>query len=360
MAQLAPGIEWLGETLPPTSLLRLVDRHRTALAGTIAFPGLVNSHDHLEFNCYAPTGHPPYRDFLEWSRDIQAERRLIDSVEAVPKPVRVQFGILKNLLWGVTAVADHGGLSLGSAATIAVLAPYQDLHSPELESPLKFLWRLGPAVAHLAEGVSAESRQRALRFLSHNLLRRPVVGIHGISLQDDDFAALSALVWCPGSNFFLFGRSADAAAAARRTRLLFGTDSTISAPGTLWDHLRQVRGILPDEVLFAALTIEASAFWRRAPTEDFVLARRVAAAPWDAFYALTPRDILVVAYAGEIVLLDESVAGEIPGAAELSPLAWSGCGKRVRLPLATMWRSIESAADPLVIVERFGGSVCAR
>ena len=357
MAQLAPGIEWLGETPPPPSLLRLVDRHPAALADTIAFSGLVNSHDHLEFNCYAPTGHPPYRDFLEWSRDVQADRLLIESVEAVPKPVRVQFGILKNLLWGVTSVADHGGRSLGSAAPIAVLAPYQDLHSPELESSFKFLCRLGPAVAHLAEGVSEPSRQRALRFLSGNLLRRPVAGIHGISLQDDDFAALSALIWCPGSNFFLFGRSADAAAAVLRTRLLFGTDSTISAPGTLWDHLREVRGIVPDDVLFAALTSTASSFWRRAPTEDFVLARRVAAAPWDAFYALTPRDIRLVAYAGKIVLLDESLAGEIPGSAELFPLAWSGCGKRVRLPLAAMWRSIEAAVDPQSIVERFGGSL---
>lgn len=357
MVRLAPCVEWLGETPPPPSLLRLVDRHRAALADTIAFPGLVNSHDHLEFNCYAPNGHPPYRDFLEWSRDVQSEHLLIESVEAVPKPVRVQFGILKNVLWGVTAVADHGGRSLGSAAPIAVLAPYQDLHSPELDSSLKLLCRLGPAVAHLAEGVSAESRHRALRFLSGNLLRRPVAGIHGISLRDDDFAALSALIWCPGSNFFLFGRSADAAAAARRTRLLFGTDSTISAPGTLWDHLRQVRGILPDDVLFAALTITASSFWRRVQTEDFVLARRVAAAPWDAFYALVPRDILLVAYAGEIVLLDESLAGEIPGSAELSPLTWSGCRKRVRLPLAAMWRSIESAADPQVIVERFAGSL---
>ncbi len=355
MEQLAPGIEWLGATPPPASLRRLVDKHRAALVDTIAFPGLVNSHDHLEFNCYAPTGRPPYRDFLDWSRDVQAERRLIEAVEAVPKPVRVQFGILKNLLWGVTAVADHGGKSLGAETPIAVLAPYQDLHSPELDSSFKFLCRLGPAVAHLAEGVSAESRRRALRFLSRNLLRRPVAGIHGISLQEDDFAALSALIWCPGSNFFLFGRSADAAAAARRTRLLFGTDSTLSAPGTLWDHLRQIRGTVPDEILFAALTSTASAFWRRTPTEDFVLARRGAAAPWDAFYALTPRDILLVAYAGEIALLDASL--EIPASAGLSPLAWSGGRKLVRLPLAAMWRSVEAAADPQSIVERFAGAV---
>ena len=145
--------------------------------------------------------------------------------------------------------------------------------------------------------------------------------------------------------------------AARHTRLLFGTDSTISAPGTLWDHLREVRGIVPDDVLFDALTVTAASFWRRVPTEDFVLARRVAAAPWGAFYALTPRDILLVAYAGEIVLLDESLAGEIPGSAELSPLAWSGGCKLVKLPLAAMWRSIEAAADPQSIVERFAGSL---
>ena len=36
----------------------------------IAFPGLTNSHDHLEFNLYPALGHKQYADYREWGDDI--------------------------------------------------------------------------------------------------------------------------------------------------------------------------------------------------------------------------------------------------------------------------------------------------
>src|SRR5580704_3254405 len=39
----------------------------------IAFPGLTNSHDHLEFNLYPLLGHRRYRDYLEWGMDIHRQ-----------------------------------------------------------------------------------------------------------------------------------------------------------------------------------------------------------------------------------------------------------------------------------------------
>src|SRR5579859_8165514 len=149
---------------------------------TFTFPGLINSHDHLEFNCYAPTGLPPYQDFRGWARDVQAAREVLSAVEAIPLKLRRRFGVLKNLLWGVTAVADHGGRPGESGGPVAVLTPYKDLHSPELGRARSWLAGLGPVVLHLAEGVTEDSRRRALRYLRWNLWRRPVVGVHGVGL----------------------------------------------------------------------------------------------------------------------------------------------------------------------------------
>ncbi|WP_044561331.1 hypothetical protein [Azospirillum sp. B4] len=340
---------WLGPSAPPPALAEMAAAYGRRLGDCIAFPGLVNSHDHLAFNCYPPTGSPPYDDFLGWSRDVQANRDLIRRVEAIPTPVRVQAGLLKNLLWGVTAVADHGGAPLDGP--IQVLAPYQDLHSPELAGAWRWLSGLGPAVLHLAEGVTADSRRRALAFLRGNLFRRTIAGVHGVSLEGEDFRRLAALVWCPASNLFLFGRTADAAAALRQTQLLFGTDATLSAPGTLWDHLRLARGRVADAELFASLTFRAARFWRHGAPDDLVIARRHAADPWDAFFALTPADILLVARNGQPVLVDDKL-GAPPG---FEALEVGNTRKHVRLAVADLLAALEPQVDTAALLERFGG-----
>ncbi|MDB5393595.1 MAG: hypothetical protein JWM91_1101 [Rhodospirillales bacterium] len=355
MAQFPNRLEWIGPAPPPPCLADIAQAHGSRLDETIAFPGLINSHDHLEFNCYAPTGTPPYRDFLEWSYDVQAARDMVERIEAIDRRMRAQLGLLKNLLWGVTAVADHGGTAIPGNHAIAVLSPYKDLHSPELEHPVKWLTGLRPVVLHLAEGTTAESRRRALLFLERNLFHRPVAGVHGVSLESGDFSRLSALIWCPVSNLFLFGQTADVASATRHTAVLFGTDSTLSAPGTLWDHLRQVRDVVTDEDIFAALTARPARFWRLRRRDDFVIARRRESAKWDAFFSLTPDDILLVVRAGQPILIDTALAAAVPLSADFFPLAWGASRKYVRMPLEMIMRAIEPQLDPAALIARFAG-----
>jgi len=334
---------WLGEGPPPPDLPR-------DLGDIIAFPGLVNSHDHLEFNCYAPTGLPPYADFVGWAMDVQAAREVLVAVEQIPLGLRRRFGLLKNLLWGVTAVADHGGPPGQPGDPIAVLTPYKDLHSPEFGRKRSWLGGSEPVVMHLAEGTNRSSRRRALDYLRWNLRRRPVAGVHGVSLRGRDFDRLAALIWCPASNDFLFGRTADAAEAARRTTLLFGTDSTLSAPGTLWDHLRTARDLVETPRLFSALTSAADTFWNLPARRDFVVARRRGSDPWDAFFAITPDDILLVVKDGQPVLADRSLGAPRPGMQALG-------SKYVCLPVPAMIEEVERYIDPTALISRFTGAV---
>ncbi len=362
------GVEWIAGELgiPPPSCLtdEAPVRGRLALGDAIAFPGLINSHDHLEFNCYPPMGSPPYRDFVEWSRDVQARPELIEIVEAIPQVTRAQFGLLKNLLWGVTAVADHGGKAISRSEAVAVLTRYRSLHSPELEpwGPLRLLAGGGTVVLHIAEGTTPESRRRALAFLRWNLFRRPIAGVHAVSLEGDDFGRLTALIWCPASNLFLFGQTADVGTAARRTRILFGTDATLSAPGTIWDHLLQARGVLPEQEIFASLTTQAARFWRLPSSrwqQDFVVARRRKAGKWDAFFSITPDDILLVVRGGKIMLVDAALAAAVAPPEEFFPIAWKETRKHVRMPVETMFAELGKAApefDRMALIERFAGA----
>ena len=100
----------------------------------LAFPGLINSHDHLEFDNYEQFEGGPYRDYVEWA--AQVRRRYasrIAELEKVPRQARVRSGIARNLLSGVTSVAHHGSPVECVDAPIEVIAGTRSVHSPRLE-----------------------------------------------------------------------------------------------------------------------------------------------------------------------------------------------------------------------------------
>jgi cytosine/adenosine deaminase-related metal-dependent hydrolase len=290
--------------------------------GAIAFPGLVNSHDHLDFNLYPALGHKLYGDYLDWGHDIhRLDRDVISSLQRMPKPHRLRWGALKNLLCGVTTVAHHGArgddLSFLPLGTISATS----IHS--VGAAPWWRWRLNaplgpsPYVFHIAEGTSRSAHEEVDTLIRWNVFRKPLIGVHAIAMTADQAARFHAVVWCPVSNEFLYGATADIAALKRHTTILFGTDSTLSADWNLWNHLRRARalGVLDDRELFAALTRNAAIAWGRRDTGciapgqigDIVVARKKASDLWDAFFAVTPEDILLVLRNGEIVLCDGPV-----------------------------------------------------
>ncbi len=135
-----------------------------------------------------------------------------------------------------------------------------------------------------------------------------MVGVHGIKLVGYDAGYLDALVWCPASNLFLFEQTADIAALKDTTQILFGTDATISAQGTIWDHLRAARGLgyLSDAELLDSLTTSAARVWGLGNSGDMVIARRRHPDPWESLYQLTPADLCAVISQHRLVLMSES------------------------------------------------------
>jgi cytosine/adenosine deaminase-related metal-dependent hydrolase len=74
----------------------------------LILPGLINCHDHLEFNLFPRLGRGPYPNSKAWADDIyHPDRSPLKEHLAVPKAVRLVWGGLKNLLSGVTTVAHH-------------------------------------------------------------------------------------------------------------------------------------------------------------------------------------------------------------------------------------------------------------
>ncbi|HVS97513.1 MAG TPA: amidohydrolase family protein [Puia sp.] len=289
--------------------------------GALVFAGLINSHDHLDFNLFPPLANRVYASYREWGPDIQANRsEVIREVMKVPLKLRVAWGVYKNLLNGFTTVVNHGALLPVDDTLIDVFQRCHCLHSVGFDKYWKWklnrpLARRRPFVLHVGEGTDAAASEEIGRLIRGNFFRRPVIGVHGVAMQGEQASAFRALVWCPASNYFLLNRTAPVASLKTSVPILFGTDSTLTGSWNAWQQIRQARReqALTDGELLATLTTAPALAWGLRDRGQLVpgkLADLVIARPkprlrgMDAFFGLDPEDLLLVMRAGRPLLFD--------------------------------------------------------
>ncbi len=293
----------------------------------VAFPGLINSHDHLDFNCFSPLGNKKYNNYREWGNDIHASyKKEIDAVLKIPAELRNRWGMYKNLLGGVTTVVNHGRYVDLDSPLISIKQDLQNLHSVAFEKR----WRLklnNPfrrnelCVIHAGEGSDDESIREIDTLLQWNLLEKKLVTVHGVAMKRIHAKYIHAHVWCPESNRQLLDAHADIKSIAELTQLLFGTDSTLTGHWDIRHHLRLARSLrqVSDEKLFESVTSTAAAIWNTSTGSlspgkyaDMVIAKASRGGnAWDRFFALDAPDIMMVMHYGKIRLFDESLYDQL-------------------------------------------------
>jgi cytosine/adenosine deaminase-related metal-dependent hydrolase len=224
-------------------------------------PGLVNAHDHLHRNHYGRLGAPPYANAYEWGRDIHVGHAdAIAHGRALPRRDALLRGAWKNLRAGVTTVVHH---DLWESAfddafplrVVRIASAHSLGFAAELPTPVAG----APFAIHLAEGVDVESAAEVRALAARGLLTRDLLAVHAVGVDDSGIALLrasgAAIVWCPSSNQFLFGRTAPAALLAPGIDVLLGSDSLLTADGSLLRELRVARelAIVDDERLLDAV-----------------------------------------------------------------------------------------------------------
>lgn len=240
------------------------------LDGHWALPGLVNGHDHLGLDLLPPLGAPPYTSFYDWAEEIYRPRESpIVELDRAPLSDRLAWGAWRNVFGAATSVVHHDPWqrrAFGSRAFPVGVVRCAWGHSLGFEKNLRRCYRRDrPFVVHAAEGTDDRAGDEVRELERLNLLRTNTVLVHGIALSADDIRILARrgckLVWCPISNFRLYGRTAPIAALRRAgVTVALGTDSTLSGGFTLLDELRRAADTgeaSPDELL-AMVTHEAA------------------------------------------------------------------------------------------------------
>lgn len=292
----------------------------------IIFPGLINSHDHLDFNLFPQLGNKIYNNYTEWGEHIHRTYTAeIAEVLKIPVELRYKWGIYKNLLCGVTTVINHAETTGTATDLINVVEGSQNIHSVgfekrwklKLNNPLKRDLRVN---IHVGEGNDPKAKKEIDRLIKWNILNRKLIGVHAVAMTEVQAEKFESIVWCPQSNYFLLDKTAPINLLKNSTNVLFGTDSTLTSEWDIWEHLRSARKnqLLSDDELYYAITSNAAQAWGLnsgdiTPNEDadLVIAKSFTKGGFDAFYAITPADLLLVISHGEIKLFDEGLLKQL-------------------------------------------------
>ncbi|MDB5110522.1 MAG: hypothetical protein JWR67_1636 [Mucilaginibacter sp.] len=324
----------------------------------LIFPGLINSHDHLDFNLFPALGNKIYNSYTEWGKYIHENyKNEISKVLKVPVLLREQWGILKNLLCGVTTVVNHGEKLKTTDTLISVHEQYYCLHSVQFEKK----WRLKlnhpfkrkfPVVIHIGEGNDQASYHEIDQLIYWNFLQKTLVGIHAVAMSDKQAKKFKAIVWCPQSNFFLLDKTARIEDLKKQTNILFGTDSTLTGSWNIWEHICAARktAMLTDTELYNSLHVNASNTWKLNNKEiksdqdaDIVVAAiKNGATGMDAFFSISPKDILLVTHQGNIRLFDASIYNQLAKTdlSNFSKIYIDGIGKYVQSDVPALIKHI--------------------
>ncbi|MDR7271552.1 cytosine/adenosine deaminase-related metal-dependent hydrolase [Pelomonas saccharophila] len=311
------------------------DGQRIDLSGARLLPGLINAHDHLHLNGALPRlkFRDRYRNAGEWIADITP--RLSTDPELLahrsrPRAKRLLAGGLKNLLSGVTTVLHHDPRNpVLDEADFPVDVPESGGWSHSLaldgEEAVRASFEATPAgrswIIHAAEGTDNAAALEFDRLEALGCIAPGTLLVHGLGLTAAQQRRLvhagAGVVWCPGSNLHLFGRTLDPDWLLARGLLVLGSDSRISGGRDLLAELALVRELTgwSEERLETWVTADAArllGLHDRGRLEPGLRADLIALPPGLPLSRATRADLRLVVVAGRPLYADADL-GEALG-----------------------------------------------
>jgi cytosine/adenosine deaminase-related metal-dependent hydrolase len=346
------------------------------LRNYLLLPGLINCHDHLEFNLFPRLGHGPYAHSGEWARDIyHPDRSPLREHLSVPKPVRLFWGGIKNLLSGVTTVCHHNphDAVFEEAFPVQVVRRYGWAHSISFEKDVAQLFAATPPhepfIIHAGEGTDERSRDEVFELDRMGALDRRTILVHGVAFSRDGHALRTdrgaALVWCPTSNRFILGTTLDVQSLDNLDTVALGSDSALTAQGNLLDEIHAAREEgAPADSIYRMVTETAAAILRLHDGEGRLEPGSIAnliAIPWkektpaDAVAQMDLPEVEMVLVAGQLQLASAEMLKRWDPT-DTDGLEWifvDGLRRKIRAPISWLIReTIEHLHDGIHLAGR--------
>jgi cytosine/adenosine deaminase-related metal-dependent hydrolase len=318
------------------------------------YPGLINTHDHLQGNYRPAVGPKPgqfYLTWLPWDNDLKASDTFRERSQLTRDDLYALSGY-KCLFSGVTTVNDHFPQKFNSgilpALPIRAILEYGLAHEAssydlkwgdgleiEHERAKKNKW---PFITHLAEGFDEEAMNGVNYLESLKLLDRHCLLIHCIGLSDSDIkkiaAAGASVSWCGFSNMFMFNVTCKVRKLMQAgVNMTIGTDSSATGTANLLAEIKYDRELyrglygedLPAKAIFNMITDNAAkAFWmdhkigtlEAGKFADILVVRRKNDDPYENLVNAAMEDIELLVLEGmpiygELRFLD-ACGGELP------------------------------------------------
>ncbi len=222
----------------------------------LLFPALINIHDHLFGTYYPKIGNGPYLCWLPWDYDLKNSPVYSERNKNQPFDIYL-LGSYKNLISGVTTVQDHIPHKVNEPfidkLPIRVIKDYALSHEV---SAYDLKWGDGldieyeravrkkiPYITHIEEGFDVESLRGVEILEQHNALSEYTILIHGIGFSERDIETIARynvnFVWCPGSNMFMFNRTAKIKEIIENgVNVSIGTDSPATGELNILEEIR--------------------------------------------------------------------------------------------------------------------------
>src|SRR5689334_19948885 len=236
--------------------------------GGLVFPGLIDLHNHMAYNCLSlwvpPDRDTPWINRDQWPRDqhykpdisLPANALCHADAKAVLKYVET-----KAVIGGVTAIQGSAKLShpfegfmvrnvefetFGTKVKTVNQSVRAFTSADQCQTATKDLAKGNAFLYHLCEGTDPKLLTGDYHVIQSNgLLETKWIGIHSTALGADQFKQWNttgkpgSIVWSPFSNLWLYGRTTDIKSAhANGMRICLGADWSPSGSKSLLGELK--------------------------------------------------------------------------------------------------------------------------
>jgi cytosine/adenosine deaminase-related metal-dependent hydrolase len=286
------------------------------------YPGLINSHDHLEMNLYPRLGDPYYQNYTQWANDIyKPGESPIREIEKLNIKDRLLWGGIKNLISGVTTVVHHNPWHRfleSRQFPVKVLKKMAWSHSLAFGKKIEKNFPSNkdvPFIVHAGEGVDDFAEAEIFKLDDLRLLRKNTVLIHAIAIREEQIRRIierkSSIIWCPSSNLYMFGKTAPIDKIKNQIPIALGSDSTLTGSPTLLHEMSAAHatGLATSHEILAMVTSIPSKIFslpdpKIAPGQpaDLFIAKTNSNNYFENLISLIPGDIQMVIVNGAIKL----------------------------------------------------------